>query len=211
MAGIFHTDEKTLREHIKFYVEAIAALKDQKIVWDDLKDAQQKFVISVDGVHFRINEPRKVPSAQWCSHKHKSAGLGYEIGISIWTSKVVWISGPFMAAEHDKTKYQEIGGLQDHIPEGKIVVGDRGYRGEDIEGRRQQPSLTTRNTRDTKAVKDFKRRVRARHENFNARMKKFEILDQRFRHGVARHKAVFEAVCVLCQYDMEDGHPLFDV
>jgi len=210
MAGFFKTDEKTLREHIKTCVDSIAALKEQKIVWKDLDDVDETFVMSVDGVHFRINEPRKQPSANWCSHKSKSAGLGYEIGMSIWHNQVVWIAGPFQAAAHDKTKYEEEGGLQSRIPDGKLLVGDRGCRGENFEGR-QCRSLSIRNTRDSEEVKEFKRRVRARHENFNARMKSFAMLENRFRHGLTRHQAVFEAVCVLCQCDMENGHPLFDV
>jgi len=208
MAGFFKSDEKTLREKIKLYVDAIAALKEKKIIWRDLEEAEEIYVLSVDGVHFRTNEPRKVPSANWCSHKHKSAGLGYEIGISIWHNQVVWIAGPFQPATHDKTKYEEKDGLQSRIPEGKLCVGDRGYRGE--KGR-QERSLSIRNTRDSDELKEFKRRVRARHENFNARIKAFDIMENRFRHGMARHKTVFEAVCVLCQYDMENGHPLFDV
>ena len=60
-------------------------------------------------------------------------------------------------------------------------------------------------------VKSFKRRARARHETFNGRLKNFKILAERFRHGVPKHKAVFEAICVIVQYDMENGHPMFDV
>ena len=31
-----------------------------------------------------------------------------------------------------------------------------------------------------------------------------------FRHGVAKHKAAFEAVCVTLQYAMDLGEPIFD-
>jgi hypothetical protein len=60
MAGFFHSDDKTLRKHIKKYVNAIAALKEEKVVWDDGDD--EIFLLSVDSVHFRINEPRTEPS-----------------------------------------------------------------------------------------------------------------------------------------------------
>jgi len=209
MYSLFGRDKETMRNKIKQYVDSLADLKSWKIAWKNLNELEEDFVLSVDGVHFRINEPRKNPSANWCSHKHRSAGLGYEIGILIWRNQVVWAEGPVQAATHDKTKYEEKNGLQSLIPNGKLVVGDRGYRGEDLSSR--QRSLSIRNTRDSEEVKAFKRRVRARHENFNARLKNFAILDNRFRHGVDRHRAVFDAVCVLCQYDMENGHPLFDV
>lgn len=68
----FDTDEKTLRGHIETYVKAIAALKNEKIVWD-IDNNPETFLISVDGVHFRIYEPRKRPDARWCSYKFKSA------------------------------------------------------------------------------------------------------------------------------------------
>jgi hypothetical protein len=61
MAGFFHSDDKTLRKHIKKYVTAITALKEEKVVWDDGDD--EIFLLSVDGVHFRINEPRTKPSS----------------------------------------------------------------------------------------------------------------------------------------------------
>lgn len=121
----FGKDIGTMRTQIKIYVDAISALKAIKIVWTNAEE--ERFVLSVDGVHFRIQEPRNEPSANWCSHKHKSAGLGYEIGVLIWHNQVAWAEGPFQAATHDKTKYQEKDGLQSFIPEGKLVVGDRGY------------------------------------------------------------------------------------
>ena len=60
-------------------------------------------------------------------------------------------------------------------------------------------------------MKDFKRRARARHETVNGRLKVFKILAERFRHGVEKHQTVLEAVCVLLQCELENGHPLFDV
>ena len=56
MAGHFECDEQTLRDHIHDYVEAIAALKHEKIVW---RNAKETFLLSVNGVHFRIHEPRQ--------------------------------------------------------------------------------------------------------------------------------------------------------
>ena len=157
----------------------------------------------VDGTHCHINEPRTQPSASWYSKKCNQAGLAYELGISIFNNQLSWIKGPFPAAKHDISIFREEGGLKSKIPAGKRAVGDEGYRGE------QQ--ISTWNTLDTPMVKEFKKRARARHETFNGRIKKFTILDERFHHGVAKHKAVFEAVCVIVQYDMENGHPLFDV
>ena len=52
MAGFFQCHEETFRKHIKKYVDAIAALCGQKIVWKDLnKDDVAIFALSVDGIH----------------------------------------------------------------------------------------------------------------------------------------------------------------
>ena len=208
--GRFACDPKTLRQHIQKYVAAIAALKGQKIVWD-IDDREETFLISVDGVHLRINEPRKYPSARWCSHKFKSAGLSYEIAILIYESRVVWLNGPFEAAEHDRPIYKSA--LQKKIPKGKKSITDRGYR-PNKKDKEKDPTVSYRNARDTDEVAAFKRRVRARHESFNARIEHFKVLKDPFRARKDRfkkHQQCFEAVCVLVQYDMEHGHPLFDV
>jgi hypothetical protein len=172
--------------------------------FDLILDSDDVFVISIDGTHCRINEPRGEPSAKWFSKKFSQAGLSYELGIAIRSNQLVWVNGPFPASEHDITIYRKEGGLKARIPEGKRLVGDEGYKGE-------SQTISTRNALDSPIVKSFKRRTRARHETFNGRLKNFKILAERFRHGVAKHKAVFETACVIVQYDMENGHPMFDV
>jgi hypothetical protein len=169
------------------------------------------FIISVDGTHCRINEPRKEPSSGWYSKKHNKAGLAYELGIAIRSNKLVWINGPFPAGQNDISIYRKPNGLKSKIPANKRVIGDEGYKGE-------PGQISIRNPFDTPAIRDLKHRAKARHETFNARIKNFQILDQRFRHGntptktvLENHKAVFEAVCVVVQFEMENGHPIFAV
>jgi hypothetical protein len=175
-----------------------------KIVWGNF-DEDEIFVISVDGVHCRTAECRKHPSRKWYSHKFAGPGLAYELGIAIRRNQLVWMRGPFMASTHDITIFREEGGLMSKIPAGKRVIGDSGYKGE------SETVVAVRNPLDTYAVKKFKNRARARHENFNARIKIFKILDERFRHGLEKHQVVFEAVCVITQYALENCSPLFDV
>lgn len=167
-----------------------------------------KFIISVDGVHCPIQEPRNEPSAKWYSKKLNGAGLSYELGIDIWESRLVWINGPFPAGQNDISIFRKPGGLMSRIPDGGRVVADEGYRGEG-------EIISTRNPCDTEAVREFKNRVRARHETFNSRLKAFKILSQPFRgQGNARmekHQAAFEACCVIIQYNMANGHELFKV
>jgi len=204
----FDQNPETMRNCINDHVEAIAALKELKIVWIDLTELEEVCVLSVDGVHFRMHEERTDPDARWCSHKFNAAGLGCTIALYIWRNQVAWVSRPFKAATHDKTDCESEDGLQSFMPPGKLVVADRGCRGEecdDDEG--QHRTLSIRNTCDTEEVKQFKRTVRARHENFNARLEVFNVLEHRFRHGVERHENCMLACTVLCQCDMENGNP----
>jgi DDE superfamily endonuclease len=96
--------------------------------------------------------------------------------------------------------FQKRGGLRDQIPDGFKIIGDKGYIG---------PEVVSVNIQfDPPRVKEFKRIARARHEDVNGRLKRFEILTDRFRHHVSKHKIAFEAVCVLVQYSFENGNPL---
>jgi len=237
LAGHWDLDPKTVRAALGKYAPAIQALKELKVsfltttwlssdldrldratltlshllsqirwVWGPGHNDQTVFIASVDGVHFRINEPRSQPNANWCSHKFNHPALSYELGVSLVDGSLVWINGPFPAATSDVAIFRKPNGLAAHIPAGKKVIADRGCR----------PALNTgklaiRNPYDSDALKEFKRRVRARHENFNARIKHFRVLDERSRHPLEKHKTVLEAACVLQQYDLENGHSLFEI
>jgi hypothetical protein len=162
-------------------------------------------IITVDGVHCRVNEPKHPTlskNPQYYSHKFNQAGVDYELGLSVFENCLVWMNGPFPAAESDIRVLRK--GLKDKIPAGKKIIADKGYRGE-------KAIINTPNSQDHPEVRKFQSRARARHESFNGRLKNFRSLDVRFRHGVEKHKIVFEAICVICQYQMENGSPLFDV
>ncbi|KAG7336887.1 hypothetical protein IV203_028172 [Nitzschia inconspicua] len=74
-----------------------------------------------------------------------------------------------------------------------------------------RPKLIVQNAHDSFGVKKFKSRALKRHETFNGMTKRFGCLDGRFRHGSQKFATCFEAVCVLCQYQIEQELPLFDV
>jgi hypothetical protein len=213
LAGRWKMHEDTIRQWIWFYVNKIGGLVGEKIKWGSWGDKDDAvFIISVDGVHCRTYECRKNPSSKWYSHKHNGPGLTYELAIAIRTNNLVWINGPYKASTHDITMFR--GGnkgqtenqncLYYKIPDGKKAIGDGGYKGE--------PSkISYTRELDPSDVKKWKGRVKARHETFNKRIKDFRILSEVFRSDIKKHGLVFNAVCVLCQYDMENGHPLFDV
>lgn len=154
------------------------------------------------------------------NHKTDSPGLGYELAVLIHSSQIAWTNGPFMASSHDGSiclgRAKKLGAdgklsdekyecLFDKIPDGKRGIADQLYKGDVRE------KISVRNELDLQQARRFKKRVRARHENVNARLKAFKILSDRFRHSIKKHQMVFEAVCVIVQYDMDNGHPLMDV
>jgi hypothetical protein len=212
-ANTFDKSENTIRKWRWFFVHKIAALKGALIVWPtewttqnpNLSTLVPTILITVDGVHFRCNEPKHKDyskNTKYYSHKFATAAFNYEIAIDIARSRVVHVAGPFPASKHDITIFR--GELKDKVPDGKFVIGDKGYRGE-------ADKVMTPNAHDFKAVRDFKGRARARHESFNKRMKNYKVMDNRFIHGEDLHKVCFDAVLVLSQYQMDMGEPLFDI
>ena len=175
-----------------------------KILWIDFSDDQEIFVITVDGIDCSIFEPRRIPSTEWFSHKYNGPGLSYELAIAIHQQKLVWIRGPRRSGKYNDNTYfkEDPDGLLPKIPAGKKVIADSLYK---------NAVCSIRNPLDTPEVRKFKQRARARHENFNGRLKNFSILAEKFCHGHQKHHWVFEAICVITQYEIEGGHPLIDV
>jgi len=219
MAGIFDRDEKTLRQQIRRYVTALAALKAQKIVWDVVAQDPAIVPLTVDTVHFSVDEPRLFPSAGWFDQKSAGSGLSYEVGVAIHANQIAWTCGAFMGSADDRTilkgeerMLDDNGRPSDDPYEclwdklgNKKAIGDRLYKGV------VQAKILIRNRHDSSIVKRFKRYCRARHENVNARIKAFSALSGTFRHKVKKHRTVFHACVVLVQYDAENGHPFWDV
>jgi hypothetical protein len=87
---------------------------------------------------------------------------------------------------------------------GKKGIGDGSYRGHPRE-------LSTPNSHDSNEVNKFKSCALKRHEKFNGLTNFFYCLSGHFRHSVDRFKSCFEAVRIICQYQMENGSPLYDI
>jgi hypothetical protein len=207
MTGRWGFREETVRNLTRKYIETIHQLMPTKVRWGGFED-EEVFIISVDGVHCRVQEVRTDPGAKWYSHKFNAAAVSYELGIAIRSNRLVWVNGPFPASRHDVATFRSgenpDSGLKAMIPDGKRAIGDSGYKGEPAK-------VAITRSGDSREVKKFKGRVKSRHETFNARLKSFTVLDVAFRHGFAQHKKVFETVCICIQYDIENGNGLFEV
>ena len=140
LEGPWDVHPETIAAKIKEYAVAIQYLKGKKRKWftdDEIKD--DILIMTVDGVHCCVQEVQKDPGSKWYSHKSHGAGLSYKLGIAIRSDCLVWMNSPFPASQHDVTIFRFGDGnknnpgrnLKSMIPEGKQVIADSGYAGED--------------------------------------------------------------------------------
>ena len=188
------------------WVEKIASLVSHKIKWDTRMDEADSeiFVLSSDGTDYRTREKssnglNKDPKN--CSYKSRHCAVRYEIAISVRTGMPVWLNGPFRGAAGEKTIYKE--GLAKKVKDGKLVITDGGMVG--------CPHVSIPCLSEPKEVRRFKALVRCRHESYNGRLKNFGILEQTFKFDLNKHIHAFNAVCVIMQYQLELGKPLYDL
>jgi hypothetical protein len=207
--SIWSLDRQTCRDWIWFYVEKIRALKAEKIKWPDDNFKDDIWAITVDGIHTKTNKPMHPTLSfdkEYFSFKYGRSGLSYELGIAIAHQKCVWMKGPNKPGVYNDIKAcTDLGLLEKLKATGKRAIGDSAYSGyPDI--------ISTENPHhNPPAVIEFKRRALSRHENFNNLLKRFDCLSGTFRHGVSRLGDCFDAVVVICQYQIESTSPLYDV
>lgn len=194
-----------------YWPTKIASLKEEKIREHPRlhQDDTAHIAVGVDGVNYaawELKHPEFPVDQEAFDHKHGCCGFSYEVVCEIYFSQIVHISGPHKAGKNDKTKFKRKDGYRDKMSRGpfKLAVADRGYIDKDC-----MPFLCIPNSLDSPELAAFKSRARCRHETLNGRFNNFKILQDKFRHGMDRHKIAFEAVCVIVQYQMDHGAPLF--
>jgi len=197
---------KTVRKWCWYFVERIAALRAEKIVWPGDDEWDTTFIISVDGVQCRFHEVKhdeRGKDPAFFAHKFNGPGLGYELALHLWKPRLVWLRKNNRTADSDLKAYRQE--LKKKIPAGKLVIADGGYRD------KNDPKISTPNPYDEAGLKTFKARARMRQEAFHNRIKNFNCLTGQFRHSEERHGQCFEAICVILCFEMELVSPLFDV
>ena len=206
----------TIRYSCWYYINKIRHLKKMKIVWPKFNNSDV-WVMTVDGTHLVTLEPgdSDVPKdPAYFSFKHHAAGFNYEVGVDLFHSRCIWLSGPHKAGTYNDAKMFREKGLMARLKHhGKKAIADEGYKG-------FPDQISTANPLDSDEVKEFKARARQRHEVYNSKLKVFGILSERFRcknnpndefSVDEKLQMCFEAVNVLVQYKMEMGEPLFDI
>ena len=206
MEGVFHFDAKTIRGWVEYYCQVLELYCDEAI---QLPQAwgYETFIGVVDGTHCRCYKPKhpEFPfDARYKSYKLGKDGLAYEVMISM-DGLPIWLNGPYPAGTNDVTIFRD--GLSDLIPAGKLVLGDKGYRG-------PNEITSVPNEYDTYAVREFKRKHRARMEQYNGRLKNYKILDNVFRikgeGRLPKHRSAFKAVNGIVHTQLMAGFPLLD-
>ena len=205
----WQVSDRKQRDQCWYYLKKLQALKKMKVRWINGKE-DDVWIMTVDGVSSATNEPNHPEFSQDTkaySHKKKHAGLTYELGISLFSSNLVWMNGPFLSGANDKTNFVKQGVKQKLKSVKKKALGDKIYNGHPNE-------ISTFNAMDNDVTKRLKSRAQMRHEKFNGMMKEYNVLSQQFRHPSPENEKFamcFEAVAVICQYRLENGEPLFDL
>ena len=75
----------------------------------------------------------------------------------------------------------------------------------------EESRLSIPNTMDSAGLQNFKSRSRLRLEALNGRLKKYECLNQTFRHTWSGKTKSCIAVVVTIQYHMDNGSEIFEV
>ncbi len=148
-------------------------------------------------------------------------GLKYEFCLATREPRVCWISRPREPSIHDITVFcggkagkdkedWDPNALYFQLEEDESLIGDSGYVGE-------PDKVVITKDEHSSEFKEFLARAKNRQETFHWRLKSFNILGHRFRHGKSTqsrmdlHKMAVELVAGIVQYDYENGHPPFDV
>ena len=99
--GFWEVRKQDIGDMLKKYATSIQQLKDLKIRWfeEGELDDDDIFILSVDGVHCRIQEVRWDPGSKWYSHKSHGAVLTYELAIAIRLNRLVPIKGSYIQQE----------------------------------------------------------------------------------------------------------------
>ena len=133
---------------------------------------------------------------KWYSHKFHGPGLRYEIGICILTGHIVWVHGGLPCGEWSDLRLARdafIHRLQPH----EKALADKGYKDQHYF---ENPGGDQR-----------KKRILARHETVNGRIKQFCCMKDRFRHALFLHPCFFHSVVNLTQLMIANGEPMYAI
>ena len=208
--------KKTVMKWVWFYVNEIRALEEEVIVWNNRKtnDRGDDCLASVDCIDCQfqqilINHPtdpgKKIINKALYSFKFHGPALRYEIGVSLLSSDIVWINGPFCPGDWNDLQIFRLN-LMNQLEPGERIEADDGYVGEAPTSIVCPSSCTT----DDQSLAMMKR-VEGRHEAMNRHMKNWRCLKGNFDvkgtsvQKMEKHSTLFRACTIMKQMAMQMG------
>lgn len=202
LAGV---DEDTFRKWALPWVPAISNLSMELFDFDRRFEGKWHYwTFAVDGIHCPIQEPRRPFWKGWWSHKFNGPGLAYEVATAVTTGLIVWVNGPFPAAkwpDHKIFKHGLAKLVRTDIEKG---VADAGYHHCDkwlfLPFWRKKEAMKNKVPRN-----DLHEYIRARHEQLNSRLHRFNCISSIFRHKLDTHQDYFYGSAVVVQLEIMHG------
>lgn len=152
-----------------------------------------------------VMDSKGKPDPRYYTYKFKRAGLRYEVGLSLRSETIVWVAGPYLPGVYNDLQIFRMG-LRGMLGNGERVEADDGYLAEAPQYCRCPSGLAS-----LEAQKRMRGRLRMRHEAINERLKNFQCLTLRFRHGIEKHSCCFRAIAVITQLALNGGEEFMDM
>jgi hypothetical protein len=104
----------------------------RQILWKNRKkyDIRNTCMASIDGVDFRVKEKKLLngmPDPKYYSFKFKGPGLRYLVAMSIRSSDIVFVSGPYLPGVHNDLQVLCQSGLLEMLERREELEADDGY------------------------------------------------------------------------------------
>jgi hypothetical protein len=199
-ATLFKTSAKTYRDNVWMLVRKIFALElvnfnDRFINWPHLVPS-----CSLDGTHCHINEHHPF-NRKYFSHKMNHGALTYEIGLALGCSKIVWWNGGNAAGENPDlvlARSSFVYGLQ----AGEKAAADKGYN----DGFEYFYTPYLNPFSEEHRIFNWRhKKMMARHEMVNKRMKEFKVLRSWRHFDDAKHRLCFGAIINIIQLQLDES------
>jgi len=157
--------------------------------------------MSIDGTCFTILQPSPF-SDKWYDEKSNGPGIKYEVGVSLYSSSICWIKGPFPSGRfNDETVFVLF--LSAKLLPGEKCIADNGYS-----ACHQCTTPEPGQSMNVKLKMSKMSKIRSRQEHVNKRLKQFGVLRRVYRHDRQLHKHCMYAVSVVTQLSIMFDEPL---
>lgn len=156
--------------------------------------------VSLDATDCPIQEPSPF-SSKWFSHKLNGAGVKYEIGVNIQTGLIVWVFGGLPCGKYSDLKLARQRYIH-AVDIGERTIADDTYKDSNYFIYPTAPDTTTESGR-------LQKKIMARHETVNRRLKIYSVLTTKYRHDIDSHRSCFYAVANVTQLMLLHDQPLY--